>query len=139
MNIRLQRIAPSALAAARASGSFDLLYDGWSLDVPDPALYLEALFASRNIGSGTNMSRYRNPQVDALIDRALAESGAGARTAMFREIDATLRRDRPLIMIFGANPVVSHRTDIGGLVIRRLRPLYTCFECLWREATPAGT
>jgi peptide/nickel transport system substrate-binding protein/oligopeptide transport system substrate-binding protein len=51
-------------------GDAPLFRLGWLADYPDPENFLTVLFHSRNIGSKGNLSRYANPRVDALLDRA---------------------------------------------------------------------
>jgi peptide/nickel transport system substrate-binding protein len=122
LNVRLERRAPGATSAAKTSGDFDLIYEGWNTDTPDAGGMLEALYATRSIPGGLNASRYSNPDVDRWIDEGLAETDERRRADIFRRIDAQLRRDRPMVMIFAATPVIAHRDDIVGLTLNPLRP-----------------
>jgi peptide/nickel transport system substrate-binding protein len=128
IRLQLERRSSGALQALRSSGEFDLLYDAWSMDAPDPALMLESLLASRNIGAaGTNASRYSSIEADRLIDAALAETRAGSRADLLRQLDRRLRADRPIIMLFSANPVIAHGSDVAGL---RINPHFPQFLSL---------
>ena len=47
VRLTLQRLAPSAFDDARTSGAFDILYDGWVMDFPDPFIFLNLAFSVR--------------------------------------------------------------------------------------------
>jgi peptide/nickel transport system substrate-binding protein/oligopeptide transport system substrate-binding protein len=51
-------------------GEAQLFRLGWLADYPDPENFLTVLFHTRNVGSKGNLSRYTNPRVDTLLDRA---------------------------------------------------------------------
>ena len=55
-------------------GEFDLGLLGWMADTPDPDNFLSTFFHSRAAihGSATNISFYKNGEMDALLDAALA-------------------------------------------------------------------
>lgn len=78
---------------------------------------LEALLSSRALANGSNVSGYANAEVDHLLLDAAAEPSSAARAAILQKIDARLRRDRPLVMIFGANPIIAYRADLEGVSI----------------------
>ena len=122
LDLVLERRAPGAIEAAKQSGDFDMIYDGWATDTLDPTTMFEALFATRSIASGVNGSGFSDPEVDAWIDAALNEPDIVARTALLRAIDLRLQRERPAIPIFCANPVVACRDDLTGVALDPARP-----------------
>jgi peptide/nickel transport system substrate-binding protein len=117
INVVIERRQPGAMAALAQAGEFDLIYDAWTLDSPEATAMLEALVSGRARANGTNVSGYADPQVDRWLLEANATPSASARAAILRRIDARLRQDRPLVMIFGANPIIAHRADLTGLRI----------------------
>jgi peptide/nickel transport system substrate-binding protein len=52
---------------------------------------------------GGNFSEYHNPEVNRLIDRALAEPDWDRRAAMWAEIDQRIMRDAPLVPLLWEN------------------------------------
>jgi peptide/nickel transport system substrate-binding protein len=117
INVVIERRQPGAMAALAQAGEFDLIYDAWTLDSPEATAMLEALLSGRARASGTNVSFYADPEVDRWLLEANATPSASARAAILRRIDARLRQDRPLVMIFGANPIIAHRADLSGVSI----------------------
>ncbi|WP_421838626.1 ABC transporter substrate-binding protein [Novosphingobium sp.] len=133
LTVRIERRSPGAMQALQASGDFGLIYTGWSNDTPDPGAMLDALYSARGLAAGTNGSGIADPAIDGLIDTALASRDLATRAAAYAEIDARLRKARPLVMIFAANPVIAHRADLIGVTIDRWRPSLIDFSGLSRR------
>ena len=117
INVVIERRQPGAMVALAQAGEFDLIYDAWTLDSPEATAMLEALLSGRARANGTNVSGYVDPEVDRLLLEAAATSSTESRAAILRQIDAKLRADRPLVMIFGANPIIAYRADLKGVSI----------------------
>lgn len=117
INVVIERRQPGAMVALAQAGDFDLIYDSWTLDSPEATSMLEALLSSRALANGSNVSGYANSEVDHLLLDAAAQPSSAARAAILQKIDARLRRDRPLVMIFGANPIIAYRADLEGVLI----------------------
>ncbi|MDB4959980.1 MAG: hypothetical protein JWO36_7549 [Myxococcales bacterium] len=71
----------------------------WVGDYPDPTNFLDARFHSRMIAeeNSNNDSFYRNPELDALLDRARGETNRDARAAMYHRAERILYDDAPWI------------------------------------------
>ncbi|MDX2238702.1 MAG: ABC transporter substrate-binding protein [Hyphomonadaceae bacterium] len=124
LNVTLQRLAPSAIQATRATGDFDLFYDGWVMDVPDPAIFFNLAFSTRYIESGVNASRFGDPAFDAALDAALAQTDPVARAAAYGAIEARLLEERPVVMLYATLPLAAHRRDLQGV---RMNPYQTTY------------
>ncbi|MFQ5532493.1 MAG: ABC transporter substrate-binding protein [Candidatus Methylomirabilales bacterium] len=72
---------------------------GWLADYPDPENFLTVLFHSRNIGSKGNLSRYANPKVDALLDRADQTMDVRERARLYQEAEKIIVADAPWIFL----------------------------------------
>ncbi len=77
-------------------GKFPIFRYGWVADVPEPDNFLYRLFHSQ---SRNNMTRYQNPQVDRLLDRARAEQVYMKRLELYREAEKLIMEDSPVIPI----------------------------------------
>jgi oligopeptide transport system substrate-binding protein len=80
-------------------GDASLFRLGWLADYPDPENFLTVLFHSRNMGSKGNLSRYANPRVDALLDRADATLDPAERTRFYREAEQMILDDAPWLFL----------------------------------------
>lgn len=71
----------------------------WCPDYPGDGArsFFLPLFHSRSIlpSGNNNMAEYSNPEVDEMIDAALAEQDAAARRAQWTELDERIMRDAP--------------------------------------------
>jgi peptide/nickel transport system substrate-binding protein len=78
-----------------ADGLFDVSLDGFNFDVdPDRANYLEARF---NRPHGGNQARYRDPDVLAWSEAALAQYDQSARKPYYARITDRINRDVPYV------------------------------------------
>lgn len=69
----------------------------WSADYPDPENFLETQFHSR---SDLNNTGYSNPEVDRLLEQAVAEGDAAKRLALYRQAEQRIVDDAPWIPLF---------------------------------------
>jgi len=75
------------LKQAINAGQPDAYYMDWYADYPDGENFLFPLFHSVNWGGGGNRARYKNQQVDVLIEQARSTLDEGEREALYRQID----------------------------------------------------
>jgi ABC-type transport system substrate-binding protein len=86
VRVRVATLTFPAFIAAAGRGDLDFFFAGWSMDFPDASDFLELPFHSRSITpeNAMNMSRYRNPAFDALLDAAGTELDTRVRLALYR-------------------------------------------------------
>jgi len=68
----------------------------WEADVPDPDNIISSLFYSK---SPTNRAFYRDPIVDAMIEKAQRESDYKKRIAMYTDLQKIIMEDAPVIVL----------------------------------------
>ena len=92
---------------ARA-GYFDAVRAGkhhmqfWWESAGDPNV-LRILVHSSNANGGTNRNRYKNPEMDKLIDEAAAQTDVEKRKALYSQIQSKVLDDA--VMVFFADPL----------------------------------
>jgi ABC-type transport system substrate-binding protein len=102
-------IEPVGLAQA---GYFDAVRAGehhlqfWWGPATDPDGVFRVFFHSDNADGGTNRNRYRNPEVDAMIDAAAAEVDPEARAALYAELQTLVLEEA--IMAFFSEPTSAY-------------------------------
>ena len=82
--------------------NFDMTWAAWGAVVfKDP----ESLWHSREAdrAGGQNITGYKNPEVDAMIDGLRTEFDISERHATVREIDAILANDIPYVLLWNLN------------------------------------
>jgi ABC-type transport system substrate-binding protein len=85
--------APPEYRAKAQRGEYDMVLAGWIADTLDPVDFLEATLGSesipvpdRKIVVGANLSRWRNPETDATLDRLRQEPRDDVRTTLLKRI-----------------------------------------------------
>jgi peptide/nickel transport system substrate-binding protein len=95
--------------AATSSGDWDLAGPGWNPDWQGNAArsFFVPLLDGRQYGEGsTNYNNYNNPEVNKLIDQALAESDPAKVADLWHQADQLVMADAPWVPITtGKNPL----------------------------------
>ena len=100
-------------------GEFDLAILGWMADTPDTSNFLDTFLHSRaaEMGSSTNISFYRNPEMDRLLDEALATTAPARREALYAEALRVWARDLPLVPLVHGEQITVLRRELDGYVL----------------------
>ena len=93
VELKVTALDPSAMLERVMSGNFQTCYMGFELDPdPDP----RALFHSSQFPpAGQNLTFYKNPAADALIEQGRRELVHSKRVAIYRQLHAILADDQP--------------------------------------------
>jgi len=67
---------------------------GWIADYPDPQDFLDILFHSE---SRNNDTRYSNPEVDGLLEKAQGEQDFGKRMELYQQAEQVIMDDAPIV------------------------------------------
>ena len=77
---------------------------GWQPDYPSAYSYLYSLYDSESAdGKGSNDGDYKNPEFDALIDKANTESSDDAAERDYQQAQEILFKDLPAVPLWYAN------------------------------------
>jgi peptide/nickel transport system substrate-binding protein len=103
-----------------------------------PLVYLLRGFHSRYIGPGGNWTRYRNPTVDQLLDRAAAARDMNTMLRLVQEAERIIAGDVPWAPLYYLKGVVVKQPYVRGL-----RPVSTDMDWqpldeVWLTETPKG-
>lgn len=119
VSLKLTTIEPSVMFERLFDGKYQTSYVNWDLDL-DPDAY--SLFHSSQFApQGQNFVFYKNPQVDALLERARVELDQEKRTALFHELHALLAEEQPYTWVlqvstkWGVNKRVHNVEEAEGL------------------------
>jgi peptide/nickel transport system substrate-binding protein/oligopeptide transport system substrate-binding protein len=103
---------------------------GWSADVPDPENFLSKLFHST---SPWNYGSYANPAVDALLDRARAETDVARRVELYRRVEEMILEDAPAVPISHHTYERLFQPYVKGVEVSGLGDPYILFRKVWLE------
>jgi peptide/nickel transport system substrate-binding protein len=98
LNIQVE-IVQKSLLLEMTSNSQALFFRGsWMADYPDAENYL-SVFYSKN-PAPPNYTRYKNPQFDALFEKAMAETNDSVRYQLYRQADQVVINDAPVVPLW---------------------------------------
>lgn len=100
----------AAYFSQRRAGTFDLANADWEADYLDAENFLFPLFHT-----GNHWSKYSNPKVDELIDRARATIDAQRRIAYYQEAERLIIADMPWVFLWHPVGVSVHQPWVMGL------------------------
>lgn len=100
----------------------------WGADFPDPATFLESLFAT---GSSDNYVDYSNPDFDALLQQAAREQEPAARAAIYNQAQQLLIDDAVIIPTYHDVGYFLRKPYVKGLEYTPLGLLQ--LETIWLE------
>ena len=82
-------------------------YTSWSADYPSAQNYLVTLYASSSAdGNGSNTGNYKNPEFDALLDKAASSTSVDEANKYYQQSEQILFKDLPTIPLWNANSSV---------------------------------
>ncbi|MDR7418773.1 MAG: glutathione ABC transporter substrate-binding protein [Armatimonadota bacterium] len=91
---------------------------GWGTVTGDADYGLYALFhGSQWVPTGSNRSFYRNPQVDALLDRGRTTIDQAARNRIYAEAMKIIMEDAPWLFLHSESQVTGVRGAAQGVVV----------------------
>jgi oligopeptide transport system substrate-binding protein len=100
--------AKTHFAYLREGGDFDAARAGWIGDYSDPQNFL---FLVMSDNKGLNYARWKNPDYDALLDKAAAETDLKKRAEILFQAETLFMRELPYIplLYYGSKNLVSPR------------------------------
>jgi peptide/nickel transport system substrate-binding protein len=98
-------------------GSFQLYTLRWIGANNDPDMFSYVFSSKRMPPLGANRGHYRNPVLDALIDRQRVEMDREKRKALLSRIQKIVAEDEPYINLWYIDNVCVHRARVTGIVI----------------------
>ncbi|AST93885.1 peptide ABC transporter substrate-binding protein [Sutcliffiella cohnii] len=102
------------LSTIASQGNAPMYIGGWSW-YPDPYFFLNQTFHSSQIGSLGNGKGYSNPEVDALLDRALSETVVQEeRAALYQEAIAIIMSEYARVELDNLHQTAAIRPNVKG-------------------------
>lgn len=100
----------TAVSDRKVNGAFR---SGWQPDYPSAENYLVQNFASAD-GNGSNDGDYKNPEFDALCDKAAASKSVADANKLYQQAQEVLLNDLPAVPLYYANAYGVASTGVSG-------------------------
>lgn len=98
LRVQVEAVQKSLLLEMTSSSRALFFRGSWIADYPDAENYL-SVFYSKN-PAPPNYTRYHNPQFDALLEKALAETNDSLRYRLYRQADQLVMQDAPVVPLW---------------------------------------
>ena len=98
-------------------GSFQLYTQRWVGGNNDPDIFDYVFNSKKMPPDGANRGHYKNPALDALLDRERAEPDREKTKLLLSQIQKIVAEDEPYIDLWYVDNVCAHRTRLGGIQI----------------------
>jgi peptide/nickel transport system substrate-binding protein len=117
-------------------GAFQLFSLTWT-GIADPDFFRNAFHSAAIPPAGANRVRYREPELDALIDAGGRTFGREARRPKYLRVQELLHRDLPYISLLTKNTVAVMVDGLEGYESYGSAELYPVRWMRWRGRDPA--
>lgn len=121
----------NAMVAMNESGDYDAVIGAWGIDT---SLDLRYAFHTAEIETGSNFVRYRNPEVDRLLDELRESLDDTATHTLLLRLQEILHQDQPYTFLWEPQTLMAARANIHGLAPSSLGALRNLGE--WRIEEP---
>jgi peptide/nickel transport system substrate-binding protein/oligopeptide transport system substrate-binding protein len=111
-------------------GDFMLYRYAWFADIPDPDNFLAILCGA---GSRYNFMNYSNQRVEKLLSEALTQVDQLKRAALYREAEALILREAPMVPLLYLTFESAFQTYVKGLEISALGGPYIPLKKIWLD------
>lgn len=115
VDLELRSMEPATLASDIARGDFELYTLRWIGANNDPGFFEFAFSSKRFPPMGGNRGRYRNPQVDSLLDQARVEVDQEKQHELFGKIQKIISEDLPYESLWFMDNISVHRKRISNV------------------------
>jgi peptide/nickel transport system substrate-binding protein len=115
IDLELQPLEFATLYADITRGNFQIYTLRWVGANNDPDIF-EYVFSSKKIPpAGANRGRYRNAQLDALVDQARVESDRKKRKAIFSEVQRIVAEEEPYLPLWFLDNICVHQKRVTNI------------------------
>ena len=114
--VKLEKLANATMRERIGKGDYDIAIGNWSPDFADPYMFMNYWFESDKKGLPGNRSFYENPQVDALLKKAVSTADQGQRTADYQAAQKTVIDEAAYVYLFQKNYQVAMNKEVKGFV-----------------------
>jgi peptide/nickel transport system substrate-binding protein len=119
ITMNIKQLDPTANKQARLASDFDMSWNLWSMDIPDPDEWT-SWAVDPNGGSHSAFTNYNNPAVIALTAQAAAETDPSKRATLYSELQKQTSQDAFLAYLFYSPYVFASATSVQGFHVTPL-------------------
>lgn len=105
VEIELNIVPHTQINERSRTGNFEMMRIAWVTDFPDPESFLRVFYSKYlpekpGEDSYPNLARYKNPEFDALFEKALHASSEEEAYRLFKEAENLMMKDCPVLILW---------------------------------------
>lgn len=112
IKLEVSKISPRDYLRPETIARCDLFVGRWIADTGDPDNYLQPLF---NYNNQTNFTRYNNPKVIQLMDKAKEIINPNKKIGIYKEIQNFIVDDYPWVFIYHPKIALASKKNLAGV------------------------
>lgn len=132
IDAKIEVLEWGTLLSILGEGKFQLSIVGKNLHFDDPAVATNNSFNSKYAGEGGNFYRYRNPELDVLLEQSITELDKEKRIVLFEKILKTLHGDVPNVPLYWNINNIAYVRDLEGVKVLPITH-YKVFNFHWQK------
>ncbi|MBH0008681.1 ABC transporter substrate-binding protein [Salinibacterium sp. SWN1162] len=115
IDVKLETLAPNTFFELLGAGKAPMALDFWVADFPEGSDFLQALLSCASaVPDGTNSAFYCNPEMDALVSEALAQTDPAASEAKYKEASELMLSENPVVPLYFGTKTEIVGENVGG-------------------------
>jgi peptide/nickel transport system substrate-binding protein len=123
IEVFIEVMTASTLKTAKANGKTDFFRASWVADYPDAENYLSLFYSKNKSPKGPNYTHFEKIEFDDLYQKALLETDANKRQLLYKEMDAIVMDNAPVVVLFYDEVLRFISKNISGLGINPINIL----------------
>lgn len=123
LDVQVDVNPPSTLTQSISTGKVSFFKASWIADYPDAENYLSLFYSENFSPGGPNYTHFKNEKFDKLYEAAFLETNDAKRQELYKQMDALVMEEAPVIPLFYDKASRFTRSDIFGLGINPLNLL----------------
>ncbi|MEI7924763.1 MAG: peptide ABC transporter substrate-binding protein, partial [Chloroflexota bacterium] len=112
VDVDLDPVDSKTLQDRFKAGQVQMTFVGWGADYPDPENFLAP---NMKTGTSNNRSKYSNPAVDALLERAQLETNREKSVDLYKQAQKLVQEDSPDVFLLYSQAIVLRKPWLAGL------------------------
>ena len=122
IDAKITQLEWSAYKEAINRGEPDAFWISWWADYPDPENFLFPLFHSSNWGAGGNRTRFKDEEVDRIIEQAQREMNQEERYKLYEKAEKRIIELAPWVFFWHRIDFAMHQEWVKGY---KIYPIYS--------------
>ena len=130
VELEIQTLEFNTVVANITAGEFELAMLGRNLHMTNPVLAIDNNFNSKYSGGGGNYQRYKNPEVDQILDQMYAESDTAKQQEMMEQVLTALHDDVANIPLYWSPWSIAYNNSLKN-VTYKANSYYCMYDFAW--------